>query len=227
LVKVKDSEADKFSVREGTVCIADEAFENTSYSAITMPDGIRAIGKQAFANCRELTCIALPEGISEIAERTFIGCKKLEYVSIPEGVVTVGKRAFYGVKNGMKMDFPVSVTNVGVEAFVPYFPEDAVGEMFTVYYRGDVSQWSSVSFEYGNEWLTGVYIEKDVRRRTKTGDVAGDGVISAADAHLLKQYMTGSVDDSHINYAAADINRDCMVNARDQIMLKRMIVGVE
>ena len=117
--------------------------------------------------------------------------------------------------------------NVGVEAFVPYFPEDAVGEMFTVYYRGDVSQWSSVSFEYGNEWLTGVYIEKDVRRRTQTGDVAGDGVISAADAHLLKQYMTGSVDDSHINYAAADINRDCMVNARDQIMLKRMIVGVE
>lgn len=60
---------------------------------IIIPDGVKSIGKDAFAklNIRELV---VPEGVESIGRNAFYGCGRLERVSLPASLRSVGDRAF-------------------------------------------------------------------------------------------------------------------------------------
>jgi hypothetical protein len=50
---------------------------------ITLPKGIKKIGRRTFADCEELETITLPVGIAKINEDAFDGCKKLKTIYVP------------------------------------------------------------------------------------------------------------------------------------------------
>jgi len=76
-------------VREGTTVIADGAFNSRSESltdynnleGIVLPDGIKRIGDDAFANCKGLTYVSMPKSVEYIGRYSFDGNVKI--VSAP------------------------------------------------------------------------------------------------------------------------------------------------
>ena len=64
--------------------IADYAFYGCSnITSLTVPEGVKSIGKQAFFNCSGMTSLSLPASVRSIGELCFNGCQKLQSISVP------------------------------------------------------------------------------------------------------------------------------------------------
>lgn len=98
-VTVKDSAAGSeggtgsFSIN-GDVLISYSGTEAT----VTVPDGIRVIGDEAFKSNTSVVNVVLPDSVEEICYRAFYGCSNLQSVNLPETMTALGKQAFYNCK---------------------------------------------------------------------------------------------------------------------------------
>lgn len=59
-----------------------------------VPDGIRIIGKNAFAENETIRTVTLPDTVVEIGERAFYSCTNLHSVVFPSGLEIIGDSAF-------------------------------------------------------------------------------------------------------------------------------------
>lgn len=66
--------------------------------SVVIADGVRCIGKNAFAERDKLVNVTLPESIECIEEYAFWGCENLESINIPSGIKHIGTGAFRGCK---------------------------------------------------------------------------------------------------------------------------------
>ena len=66
---------------------------NLHLLSVTIPNTVREIGPESFAQCAKLTTVVLPEGITEIKAGTFCG-KSVSTIAIPNSVKTIGRFAF-------------------------------------------------------------------------------------------------------------------------------------
>ena len=65
-----------------------------SVRSILVPEGIKTIAAQAFANCEALTSVALPASLESIGDGAFAGCYALSEIEIPAGVTQIGVNPF-------------------------------------------------------------------------------------------------------------------------------------
>ncbi len=102
-----------YTVREGTISIADEAFFsiNATVYQIRLPDTLKYIGYQAFTGTR-IDTIYIPGSVRCIAEKAFLGCH-MESVQMAEGIEYIGTQAFGTCANLTSISFPASVTYIG------------------------------------------------------------------------------------------------------------------
>ena len=63
-------------------------------TALTVPEGVTAIGDFAFYECREFRKITLPESLERIGEYAFAGCRGLTELALPDAVTYIGLNAF-------------------------------------------------------------------------------------------------------------------------------------
>ena len=72
-------------VAQNQVEIGDEVktFFSRNFS-VTIPDGIAAIGEEAFRNCRGLASVTTPAAVTTIGPDAFNRCSGLASVTIPE-----------------------------------------------------------------------------------------------------------------------------------------------
>lgn len=84
---------------------------------IVVPDGVVAIGKEAFAGCFGLRRVQLPVGIERIDLAAFSGCAKLESINLPEGLKVIDSKAFFYCESLHCISLPSTLTFVGTEAF--------------------------------------------------------------------------------------------------------------
>ncbi len=90
---------------------------NGNASAVIIPNGVTAIGDEAFAGCTSLTSVVIPPSVISIGDWAFCTCTGLESVEIPSGVVSVGKGAFeYCTKLGT-VTISGNVSSIGPGAF--------------------------------------------------------------------------------------------------------------
>lgn len=95
-----DKNLEEYTIKEGTVTLADNLFENWQGNATTfhIPASVEQIGNKAFAGTPIKTLPEMP-GLKRIGDEAFYGCKNLKKLTIPETVEYIGGRAFYGCSN--------------------------------------------------------------------------------------------------------------------------------
>ena len=105
-------------LKDGTTGIADNAFTNngTNLVSITVPEGVKAIGRRAFAGCK-LISLSLPNSITDIGYNAFQGCIDLTDINIPLGVTRLDGQIFYGCKSLKQIEIPAGVTIIGDQEF--------------------------------------------------------------------------------------------------------------
>ena len=82
--KGKDSQV---VIPEGVTAIGSDAFKGcTSLASVTIPDSVTEIGDWAFHCCTSLASVTIPGSVTKIGSLAFLFCKSLVSVNIPEGV---------------------------------------------------------------------------------------------------------------------------------------------
>lgn len=108
---------EEYTIKDGTVTLADNLFENWQGNATTfhIPASVEQIGNKAFAGTQIKT---LPEmlGLKRIGGEAFYGCKNLKKLTIPETVEYIGGRAFYGCSNIWSLTY--NAINAECESFM-------------------------------------------------------------------------------------------------------------
>ncbi len=134
------SGADLLIIPDGVTSVPSNAYKNTTYKCIVipnsvvsigigafyqcfnlekiiMPDSIKTIGKSAFMYCTSLKGIEFLKNITNISETIFAYCTSFKSIIIPNGVTIVGKASFANCSNLTDITVPNSVTNINYRAF--------------------------------------------------------------------------------------------------------------
>ena len=83
----------------------------------TVPDGIKRICKNAFAECSKLTNIILSSSVSHIEESAFSSCRQLTNFVIPNGVTKIRRRTFSNCTNLNSVIFHDNISTIEYGAF--------------------------------------------------------------------------------------------------------------
>ncbi|MGN0623108.1 MAG: leucine-rich repeat domain-containing protein, partial [Oscillospiraceae bacterium] len=98
--------------------LGDNAFDNSSFTELYIPNGIKSIGKSTFANCDSIKSVTIPGSVESIGEYAFESCDALETVTISEGVTELGNYAFNWCKKLSSVTLPDSLRRIkGAKAF--------------------------------------------------------------------------------------------------------------
>ena len=103
---------------DGLKAIGDYAFANCSgLTSITLPDGLKTIGDYAFWSCSGLTSITFPAGLKTIGDQAFAYCSGLTSITLPDGLKTIGDRAFESCSGLTSITFPDGLKTIESNAF--------------------------------------------------------------------------------------------------------------
>ena len=90
---------------------------NTVLKNVIISDGVIAIDKEAFRNCKALNSVTIPSTVNKIGIGAFAYCENLVNVSISEGVTSIGSSAFLECKNLTSIKLPSTITKLEGGAF--------------------------------------------------------------------------------------------------------------
>lgn len=89
--------AQTVSVPDTVKIIGEEAFaDNTQMTELKLPSSVKKISYAAFSGCNNLKKVILPDSIEEIGTAAFCNCTELTEVSIGKGVKELGTGVFTG-----------------------------------------------------------------------------------------------------------------------------------
>ena len=107
------------TVPDGVTAIGKEAFyANSAITEIHLPTGITLIGDSAFQNCTDLTELQLPTGITSIGANAFRSCTGLTEIVVPDSVETIGDKAFYDCSGLTSLRLSQGLKTLGTNVFL-------------------------------------------------------------------------------------------------------------
>lgn len=108
-----------YTIKQGTVIIADDSFFGTctSLKEIIIPDSVIRIGNNAFKKCDALLSVSLPESITHIGEGAFCDCKSLQSINLPENVTYLSNHVFNNCEMLKSISLPNRLTYIGDYTF--------------------------------------------------------------------------------------------------------------
>jgi hypothetical protein len=130
-----------YEIPDGTKAVGDKAFANClMLTGITIPQSVTSLGDAAFISCEGLTAVTLPGQIKKIGSQAFAYCYMLESATLCSGLEEIGDQAFYS--SGLTgITLPEGVTSIGESAFG--YCMDLMG----VYISGSVKRIAKDAFD--------------------------------------------------------------------------------
>ena len=118
LIEADTSLSGNYTIKNGTKCIADNAFYNCkSLASITIPSSVTNIGNNAFCYCTSLSNITIPNSVTTIGSGSFGYCSSLTNIAIPNSVTSIGNSAFYCCTSLSNITIPNGVMTIGSDSF--------------------------------------------------------------------------------------------------------------
>jgi hypothetical protein len=141
-----DNENTTYTAENGVLFVYDENLTPTLLfycpDAMEGPyevrEGVKFIGNNAFAYCRQLTNITLPTTLEQIDWDAFVGCTGLTEITIPNGTLYLGADVFKNCSNLEKVAVPLSIKYIGSHSF------SGCSENLSVTYDGFKTQWDKI-----------------------------------------------------------------------------------
>ena len=99
-------------VMEGTTVVG----YNGSSSTVIIPEGVTAIGENAFASNKQITKVSLPDTLETIGDWAFDYCERLQEINLPSKVTYLGIGALGGTKIS-EITIPEGVTELSNALF--------------------------------------------------------------------------------------------------------------
>ena len=94
LYKAKETISGSYTIKDGTVYIAEDAFENCKeLTDVTIPSSVKYIDADAFL-CSGINNIVIPEGVLEIRQEAFLECENLKTANISSSVKLIQASVF-------------------------------------------------------------------------------------------------------------------------------------
>lgn len=87
-----ENSADHYNIPYGTTSVDANAYRDSDYTSIIIPDTVKSIGDYAFANNNLF--VNIPISVESIGNYAFSGCNRLRFITIPNSVKSIGERAF-------------------------------------------------------------------------------------------------------------------------------------
>ena len=81
-------------------------------TAITVQEGITAIGNNAFGNMTALIDVYLPQSLTSIGDNVFNGCTAIKTVKLPEGLASMGKGVFRNCSSLKSIEIPAGIREI-------------------------------------------------------------------------------------------------------------------
>ena len=107
------------TVPDGVTAIGKEAFyAKSAITEIHLPTGITLIGDSAFRSCTGLTELQLPTGITSIGDSAFQSCTGLTEIVVPDSVETIGDNAFYDCSGLTSLRLSQGLKTLGTNVFL-------------------------------------------------------------------------------------------------------------
>ena len=107
------------TVPDGVTAIGKEAFyAKSAITEIHLPTGITSIGDSAFQSCTGLTELQLPAGITSIGANAFRSCTGLTEIVVPDSVETIGDNAFYDCSGLTSLRLSQGLKTLGTNVFL-------------------------------------------------------------------------------------------------------------
>lgn len=89
----------------------------TEIKSIVIPDSVIEIGERAFYTCLQLEEVTMGNGVKKIGREAFAGCFKMKTIHLSDSLQEIGLRAFNFCESLEALELPSSLRNIEMEAF--------------------------------------------------------------------------------------------------------------
>ena len=205
-----------FSLKEATfgsiTDIPDKMFYDCNeITSITIPDGIKSIGKSAFYSCEVLNGVDLPEGLEKIDDSAF-DLTKITGLELPASLKYLGDYTIYESEDEV-INLPENLTYIGDTML-----SNAISKTVKVT-KGSLAEKYAVmnncDIKYTDE-------ESDY----EAGDINMDNNVNLSDVTLALKAALGIENVSEQQIQIADMNSDGKLDLSDVVILLKKALGI-
>ncbi len=117
LIYADNLQTGSYTIKDGTILIAEGAFETSNLTEVVFPESLRIVNDAAFYASESLKSVVMNEGLEVICAQAFYECTALDNVVIPNSIIAILSETFYGCSALKNITLSENLVVMGTYAF--------------------------------------------------------------------------------------------------------------